>query len=112
MVGPLGQSKRSLMETIDDMKDNFPMYGETIVQLIIYTEESMMEIDTDAFIQIIEDSIGEEEDQVSPGKGMILVVVPHTIDHLKVIRHIDASPQMRMRSVFTKIVLQDMYTAN
>ena len=105
LIGPLGQAKRGLMDSIHDFRESFSIPSTTVIQLISYSEENLIELNTDDFIQLIDDSVGTEEGQLQPGEGLIMLVIPHTMDHIKIINHLETSNTFRVRSVFTKIVL-------
>lgn len=112
IVGPLGTGKRSLLDSFNDYREHFSVPGNTVVQKITYSEENLIELGTQDFLALIKESVGNAEEQVQPGKGMILLSIPHTINHLAIIRELDNSNQFRLRSVSAKLVASEIYSPN
>lgn len=112
LIGPLGASKRGFIESVYELRERFPISEDASLNYLTYSEENLMEMTTDDFIQSLDDSVGDGEEQIPPGKGLVLMAIPHTCDHLKIIKHIDNSPKLRLRSVFSKLNLFDLSTRN
>ena len=82
VVGPLGSSKRGFTDQLREYEKKFPLPYGTELLILDYTEDNILELNTESFINILEDSVGIEESQLKPGKGLIVLTVPHSVNHL------------------------------
>lgn len=82
VVGPLASAKRGFLDSIREIKDDFLLPPGSELLILDYTEDNIMELGTSDFIKILEESVGSEEGQVKPGLGIIIIAIPHSVDHL------------------------------
>jgi hypothetical protein len=61
VVGPLASSKRGFLDSIRDQKDELNLPPGSELLILDYTEDNIIELNTNDFIKILEGSVGQEE---------------------------------------------------
>lgn len=103
VTGPVSSDKRLLGEMLYSLKAQFPITKDQEVTLVSYEEHELTKMNLEYFVEKVKTHL---QDNMSY-EDWVIIVVPHTIDHLKFIDEIQTN--VSVKAVASKILLRSLY---
>lgn len=113
IVGPPLSGKRAFAENVWSLRNKFPIESEGAIYMVSYEEAKLATLTADGFFEKIMSAANDEEAEASINPGdWIVAVVPHTVDHLELMRKLYSDPKFAIRASCCKINGNDLFNKN